>query len=95
MITHIILTLSTLNAGVFLVYFYDKAAAKKGAWRISESTLLGLAMLGGSPAAIIAMYGLRHKTRKMNFKIGLPIILLFQAGLIVYWKRTGDFPFVG
>ncbi len=95
MITHIILALSILNAGAFLVYFYDKAAARRGAWRISESTLLGVAMLGGSLAAIIAMYCFRHKTRKMKFKLGLPLILLSQAGLIVYWRLTGDLPILG
>ena len=56
----------------------DKRRAKKGRRRISEAALLGLAILGGSPACLLAMYGFRHKTRKPKFYGGVPLILLFQ-----------------
>lgn len=36
-----------INAITFAVYGYDKFCAKRGAWRVPEIRLLGLAALGG------------------------------------------------
>lgn len=43
--------LFALNAVTFIVYGIDKYKAKKAMWRISEATLLMLAVLGGSIGA--------------------------------------------
>ena len=51
----------------FIVYRIDKAAAKKGRWRIPEATLHLLALIGGWPGALTAQQLLRHKTRKQPF----------------------------
>lgn len=51
------------------VYAADKRAAVIGRWRISESSLLALGLLGGWPGSIVAQQLLRHKTRKRNFQI--------------------------
>jgi len=52
----------------FVVYATDKAAARVGRWRTSESTLLAFAVVGGWPGAIVAQQVLRHKTRKRSFQ---------------------------
>jgi uncharacterized membrane protein YsdA (DUF1294 family) len=52
----------------FIVYAKDKAAAKKGSWRIPESTLHLLSLLGGWPGALIAQQTLRHKSKKEPFR---------------------------
>jgi len=70
------------NFFVFLVYWWDKEAARNGGWRIRESTLLWLAFLGGSIGAISAQHLLRHKTRKEPFRSILPAIMIVHAGLI-------------
>lgn len=57
-----------LSLLTFLVYAMDKAAAQKGAWRTSEQTLHGLALLGGWPGALIAQQVLRHKSSKQAFR---------------------------
>ena len=51
----------------FLVYALDKSAARGGRWRTSESTLLGLGLVGGWPGAILAQQLFRHKIRKPSF----------------------------
>jgi uncharacterized membrane protein YsdA (DUF1294 family) len=52
----------------FIVYAFDKSAAKHGRWRIPESQLHWLALLGGWPGAFIAQNTLRHKSIKTAFK---------------------------
>ncbi|MBQ3769636.1 MAG: DUF1294 domain-containing protein [Prevotella sp.] len=66
----------------FLVYGIDKWKAKQGSWRISEATLLILAVIGGSIGALFGMKVWHHKTMHKKFKYGLPLILLAQIALI-------------
>ena len=70
-----------MNAAAFVLMHADKKRARKGRWRIPESTLLAIAALGGSAGAIIGMYVFRHKTRHPKFTVGLPLILIFQIVL--------------
>ena len=71
-----------VNILTFLVYGIDKWKAKQGSWRISEATLLILAVIGGSIGALLGMKVWRHKTMHKKFKYGLPLILLAQIALI-------------
>ena len=54
--------LIVINIATFLVYGIDKWKAKQGSWRISEATLLILAVIGGSIGALLGMKVWRHKT---------------------------------
>ena len=73
-----------INSVAFIVYGIDKYKAKKAKWRISEATLLLLAVLGGSIGAWIGMKVWHHKTMHKKFKYGIPAILLMQIALITY-----------
>jgi uncharacterized membrane protein YsdA (DUF1294 family)/cold shock CspA family protein len=53
----------------FLVYWFDKSAARRGRWRTKESSLLLLGLAGGWPGAIVAQTVLRHKSRKESFQV--------------------------
>ena len=66
--------------GLFLMGL-DKYRAKKHLWRIPESTLFIIAIIGGSIGSIIGMHLFRHKTRHWYFVYGLPAILVLQAVL--------------
>ena len=52
----------------FIVYSADKKAATAGRWRISESSLLALGIIGGWPGAIVGQQLFHHKTRKAGFR---------------------------
>ena len=77
-----------VNAAGFLLMLIDKLKAKRGAWRIPEATLMGIALAGGSIGAIAGMNLFRHKTKHPKFFIGLPVILALQIvfGLIIALK---------
>ena len=51
-----------------LVYAIDKSAAVAGRWRVSESTLHTLSLVGGWPGALVAQQVLRHKSNKAAFR---------------------------
>lgn len=74
--------LVSVNIVTFLAFGIDKHKAQKKHWRISEAALIGLALLGGSPAALLAMHLFRHKTQHKKFRYGVPLILTAQVALI-------------
>ena len=76
--------LLAINAVTFITYGIDKYKAKKAKWRISEATLLLLAVLGGSIGAWMGMKVWHHKTMHKKFKYGIPAILLIQIALMAY-----------
>ena len=76
--------LLAINAVAFIMYGIDKYKAKKAKWRISEATLLLLAVLGGSIGAWMGMKVWHHKTMNKKFKYGIPAILLIQIALMAY-----------
>lgn len=80
--------ISSLNVVTFLIYGIDKYKAKRAKWRIPESTLLWLAICGGSIGALLGMRVWRHKTRHKKFRYGVPLIIVLQAavaGYGIYW----------
>ena len=106
--------LVAINIVTFFMYGIDKwrstsgrllptgrKKAKNSKWRIRETALLGLAVLGGSFGAWLGMKVWRHKTQHKGgnrdidnivggyqFKYGVPAIIIVQLALIVYYIIT-------
>ena len=76
--------LLAINLLTFVLYGIDKYKAKHNRWRIPEAVLLWLAVLGGSPAALVAMHLFRHKTLHKKFRYGVPAILIIQIVAISF-----------
>ena len=76
--------LLAVNTTSFLLYGIDKYKAKNGRWRISEATLLMMAVIGGSIGAWVGMRLWHHKTMHKKFKYGIPVIMIMQVCLVVY-----------
>lgn len=72
-----------VNLWTMLRFRKDKARAIAGARRIPEAELLGLALIGGSPGALLARRWFRHKTRKQPFSTWLLLIATAQAGALL------------
>ncbi|MBR1558283.1 MAG: DUF1294 domain-containing protein [Prevotella sp.] len=89
--------LAVINVVTFFMYGIDKWKAKKSKWRISEATLLGMAVIGGSIGAWLGMKTWHHKTLHKGgnrdvdnivgghqFRYGVPAIIIIQLALAGY-----------
>ena len=68
----------------FVLYGVDKAAARAGRDRISESTLLSLGFVGGWPGAIVAQQVFRHKTSKRSFRLRFWLSLIANVAIFAW-----------
>ena len=82
--------LLAVNIATFFLYGIDKYKAKKGRWRISEATLLLMAVVGGSIGAWTGMRLWHHKTMHKKFKYGIPVIIILQVAIAVYLQTNID-----
>lgn len=89
--TLLVIYLIAVNAVTMITYGIDKFNAVHKRWRIRVSTLLGLAMIGGSVGALAGMYLFRHKTRKAAFTIGVPVMLILQLIVLGWIMNCGWF----
>lgn len=78
----ILIYLIAINVVTFFLYGMDKWKAKRSKWRISEATLLRLAVIRGSIGAWLGMKVWHHKTMHKKFKYGLPLILIVQIAIV-------------
>ncbi len=75
-----------INAVVFILYAIDKLMAVKHWRRVSESILILGALLWGALGALLAMEFFRHKTKKMLFRICVPLFLGIQVAFEIWYR---------
>lgn len=80
----ILIYLIAINIVTFFAYGIDKWKAKRSKWRISEATLLGMAVIGGSIGAWLGMRVWHHKTMHKKFQFGIPLIIVAQIVLVIW-----------
>jgi uncharacterized membrane protein YsdA (DUF1294 family)/cold shock CspA family protein len=78
-----------LSLVAFALYKKDKAAAEWDEWRIPEKTLHFVSIIGGWPGALIAQNLLRHKCRKLSFRIVYWVTVVINCGVLA-WLLTPD-----
>jgi uncharacterized membrane protein YsdA (DUF1294 family) len=76
----------------FFTYRSDKLRARRGDWRIPESTLHTLELFGGWPGAFLAQRIYRHKTIKRSFQFAFWSIIvchqLLAADSLIDWEYS-------
>jgi uncharacterized membrane protein YsdA (DUF1294 family) len=81
-----------LSGFTFLAYRKDKRRAEAGEWRIPESTLHFVGLIGGWPGAYLAQRTFRHKTSKTSFQVVFWIIVVAHqfvaADSLFRWRLT-------
>ncbi len=81
---YILMYFVIINFITFIVFALDKICAIKKKWRYKEVSLLGLCLFGGAIGGFLAMHLFRHKTKKKVFVIGVPLMIIIQL-VIVMW----------
>lgn len=67
-----------MNIIGIMVMYLDKRKAKNKKWRISENSLIFIAIFGGSIGILFGMIFFKHKLNKSKFKYGVPFIYVIQ-----------------
>jgi uncharacterized membrane protein YsdA (DUF1294 family) len=81
------LYLLAINAATMIAFAVDKRRASRGRWRTRERTLHIFELLGGWPAALLAMPLLRHKIRDRRYRlVQIAVILLHVAVAVTLWQ---------
>ena len=86
----VVLYFWAINALTLLVFGWDKLRASRRKRRVPERWLLRLAMLGGSPGALLGRWIFGHKTRKKRLNTLLYGIAALQAGAVYMFVTYGS-----
>lgn len=87
-----------MNLIAFFMMLADKRIAiangkikskKKNKTRIPEAMLLMCAVMLGSVGELVGMLLLRHKTRHIKFKVGVPLCLAFNVAVLYFMYKCG------
>ncbi|MBE6742156.1 MAG: DUF1294 domain-containing protein [Ruminococcaceae bacterium] len=73
-----------INLVGIIVNIADKIKAKHNKWRIRESTLWIIGILGGATGSYITMLLIRHKTKHKSFMLGMPVLALLNIAMLIY-----------
>lgn len=84
MLTALMTLFIVMNLVGFYIMKVDKKKAVKHQYRISEGTLWLVAVFFGAVGMTFGMKVFRHKTKHLQFKIGLPFLSLLEVGLLLY-----------
>ena len=74
---------ASVNFIAFLIMLADKVKSRKyGSERISEGILFFMATVFGSIGVYAGMFAFRHKTKKLYFVFGIPLLILQNCALL-------------
>jgi len=80
---------SILSIVSIAFYQIDKFAAQQGHWRTTEKFLQLLSLIGGWPGAIVMQQLLKHKSKKLSFRLKHFVMVAINL-LRFYWMLTGQ-----
>lgn len=80
----LVLLLVATNISTYLAMMLDKIQATQCSGRLSERSLYVMTLLGGSIGMALAIYTLRHKSRKTSFQLVVALLVLLQLLAIYY-----------
>ena len=77
-----------------LLTVWDKSRARRRVWRVSESTLWLVAVLGGAAVMCLTMAVIGHKTLHRRFMVGLPLLVAVQMVAVYLLWHTQTLVFI-
>ncbi|MDD3705058.1 MAG: DUF1294 domain-containing protein [Clostridiaceae bacterium] len=79
----IMIYLIVVNIAAFAIMGADKYRARRNRWRIKEVSIFALGLIGGGAGLYLGMKLFRHKTRHLEFTMGIPAIIILN--IITLW----------
>ncbi|MGE5629755.1 MAG: DUF1294 domain-containing protein [Caulobacteraceae bacterium] len=79
--------LAAVNILGFVIMGIDKSKSKRHKWRISESSIFVVGLLGGGIGVLLGMSFFRHKTKHLKFMLGIPLVIILNIiifGYVIY-----------
>ena len=76
------------NVITFIVFGIDKLLARSVRQRISEKTLICMAIAGGSVGAVFAQKLLSHKTQKLRYLFWIILVIQFILFEVIWNYST-------
>ena len=67
----------------FILMYFDKQFAIKNIRRVPEKVIFLISLLGAAVGVYIGMYAFRHKTKKPNFIIFIPLLAFLNIIFIL------------
>ncbi len=80
-----------MSLTAYLIYARDKLSAIRGGWRVPESSLHLVELLGGWPGAYLAQQMMRHKTLKTSYQVVYWLIVLLHVVTATLWLVVPEF----
>jgi len=80
----LVLYFMSINIVIGLMYLWDKIISPWNLMRVPELVLHSLALLGGSPTALISQKLFRHKSNKKSFILVYWLVVLVQIMFIFF-----------
>ncbi|SFD70793.1 Uncharacterized membrane protein YsdA, DUF1294 family [Paenibacillus catalpae] len=80
----LIIYLLVINIIAFVLMGMDKSYARHKKRRVPEKRLFGISAIGGALGAWIGMQVWRHKTKHTSFRVGIPLLFIFNLVVIYY-----------
>jgi uncharacterized membrane protein YsdA (DUF1294 family) len=84
MVKVLIVYLIAINIAGFFIMGSDKSRAKARKRRVPEARLFQLAFAGGALGVLLGMNRFRHKTLHTSFRLGIPLLLVWNAAVAAY-----------
>jgi uncharacterized membrane protein YsdA (DUF1294 family) len=82
-IAHMLISwLIAISFTAFIAYGFDKQSARSHWLRVPETVLIGLAFVGGTLGALLAMVLFHHKTSKRSFQWRFWLVVVLQVVVV-------------
>ena len=82
---YVVIFLLIWNLLTFFLMGIDKFKSMQGYWRVRESTLLLCAFVMGGLGCWIGSFVFKHKSRKIKFRILLPLAWIFNLVILCFF----------
>ena len=80
----LIIYLMIVNIVAFAAMGTDKYRAQRNKWRISETSIFVLGLIGGGTGILFGMRFFHHKTKHLKFTLGIPAVVMINAVMLGY-----------